>query len=136
MRHEKAAFATTSQALDAPLLNVAVVADPAVRATSPNRLVELLKGLGSLPAMLAVFLVGEVFYEVRRFFVDPDVWWHIKVGQDILHSHRWPTVDPYSFTAANSPWIAYEWLGEVALALVARLGGNTALFALLFFSTA
>jgi hypothetical protein len=88
--------------------------------TSP---IEALKWMFSFPSMLGVVLVGLVFYEARVFHADPDTWWHIKVGQDILRTHHWPTVDPYSFTAANTPWIAYEWLGEVALAGVSKLGG-------------
>src|ERR1700760_4005608 len=90
----------------------------ATRARSGLRadMVSVLQAVFSFPAMLGVALVGRVFYEARVFFVDPDLWWHIKVGQDILATHRWPTVDPYSFTAAGQPWIAYEWLGDVLLA--------------------
>src|SRR5215469_13610797 len=84
---------------------------------------EALKWLCSFPVMLGVLLVGLLFYLARVFNADPDTWWHVKVGQDILRTLRWPTVDPYSFTAANTPWIAYEWLGEVALAGVSKLGG-------------
>jgi hypothetical protein len=77
----------------------------------------------SFPAMLATFLVGRVFYEGRAFVVDPDLWWHIKVGQNILTTHRWPTTDPFSFTVGGTPWIAYEWLGDVVIGTVARYGG-------------
>jgi hypothetical protein len=98
--------------------------------------VEALKWMFSFPAMLGVALVGRVFYEARLFNADPDAWWHIKVGQDILRTHHWPTVDPYSFSAANTPWIAYEWLGDVALAGVAKLGGIFALGGLRFFLAA
>ena len=77
--------------------------------------------------MLGMFLIGRVFYEGRGFVVDPDVWWHIKVGQDILRTHHFPTVDPYSFTAVGTPWIAYEWLGEILLALMYRAGGVVSL---------
>lgn len=84
---------------------------------------ELLKWVVSFPAMLGMLLVGRVFYEARGFNVDPDMWWHIRVGQDILRTGHWPTVDPYSWTAAGTPWIAYEWLGEIPLALAQRLGG-------------
>jgi hypothetical protein len=97
--------------------------------------VEALKWIFSFPAMLGTLLVGRVFYANRTFFVDPDVWWHIKVGQDILRSHHWPTTDPYSYTAAGTPWIAYEWLGEVILGSVARLGGIVPLFVLLVAAT-
>ncbi|RWN29258.1 hypothetical protein [Mesorhizobium sp.] len=48
---------------------------------------------------------------------DPDSWWHIKVGQDILASRAFPTIDTYSYTFAGHPWIAKEWLGQVLLAL-------------------
>jgi hypothetical protein len=86
----------------------------------------------SFPAMLGVALVARVFYEARRFFVDPDLWWHIRVGQDILATHHWPTVDSYSFTVAGQPWIAYEWLGDVLLAWVQKTGGLLGLDILLF----
>ena len=92
---------------------------------------ELFKWTFSFPAMLGTLLVSRVFYEGRGFSVDPDIWWHIKVGQDILHSRHFPTTDPYSFTVAGSPWIAYEWLGEVILGSVARLGDIVALDAFL-----
>ena len=77
----------------------------------------------SFPAMLAMFIVGRVFYEGRSFAVDPDLWWHIKVGQNILATRHWPTTDPFSFTVGGTPWIAYEWLGDVAIGAVAKLGG-------------
>ena len=92
-----------------------------------TKLIEGLKWAISFPAMLGMFLIGRVFYDVRDFVVDADVWWHIKVGQDILRTHHWPTTDAYSFTAAGTPWIAYEWLGEIVLALVYRAGGVVSL---------
>jgi hypothetical protein len=107
------------------------VTAPAADADSTVSRWEQLKWLVSFPAMLGTFLVGRVFYEGRNFFVDPDLWWHIKVGQDILRTRVWPTTDTYSFTAAHTPWIAYEWLGEVVLGTVAKLGGNLALDAFL-----
>jgi hypothetical protein len=91
-------------------------------ASSSSRLLEILKWAVSFPVMLGVFLVGRVFYAGRDFVVDPDVWWHIKVGQDILRSHHFPITDPYSFTAFGTPWIAYEWLGDVVIGFVARFG--------------
>ena len=97
---------------------------------------EAVKGIFSFPAMLGTLLVGWAFSALRNFFVDPDVWWHIKVGQEILRTHHWPTTDPYSFTAFGTPWIAYEWLGEVVVARVWGLGGNTAMFVLLFVTAA
>jgi hypothetical protein len=66
-----------------------------------------------------------------RLFVEGDTWWHTAVGGRILATHTWPTVDAYSFTVPGSAWIAYEWLGEVVMAIAARLGGMAGLAVLL-----
>src|SRR6185437_11641302 len=79
--------------------------------------------LVSFPAMLGAFLVLRVFYSMRAFFVDPDLWWHIKNGADILATHHWPTTDPYSFTVHGQPWMSCEWLGDILLAWVSQVGG-------------
>ncbi len=128
---------STANAKNEP--NVLPVADPEVllapestlTAAQSRRWLELLKWVLSFPAMLGMLLVGRAFYEGRNLFIDPDVWWHIKAGQDILRTHHFPTTDTYSFTVSGAPWINYEWLGELPLAIVARLGGNAALDAML-----
>src|SRR6267143_2108826 len=66
----------------------------------------------SFPAMLGALLVGAVAIIARTFFVDPDVWWHIKQGEFILTTGHVPTKDIYSLTLAGRPWTAYEWLGD------------------------
>jgi hypothetical protein len=92
---------------------------------------DILKRIFSFPVMLASLLAGAEFCTLRSFRIDPDVWWHIKVGETILATHRFPTTDPYSFTVAGQPWLAYEWLGEVLLAAVNRIGGVVGLDILL-----
>ncbi len=91
----------------------------------------LLRRAVSFPTMLGTLLVGAVFVVARTFDVNPDFWWHAKVGETILATHRWPTVDPFSFTVAGQPWLAYEWLGDVLFAAVARVAGLLGLDALL-----
>src|ERR1019366_3997949 len=85
----------------------------------------------SFPALLGDVLVGAVATVARTFFLDPDVWWHIKNGQEILATHHWLTTDPYSFSLAGQHWIDSEWIGEVLLAAMYRLGGMRGLEALL-----
>lgn len=103
-------------------------------AASPNLVTTLppspWKKIISFPVALAALLVAAAFVPLRDFVVDPDVWWHLKVGATLLSTHHWPTVDPYSFTAHGSPWIAYEWLGEVMLAAVQHAWGIRGLLAL------
>jgi hypothetical protein len=94
-------------------------------------LVSALQKVFSFPMMLATFLVGGVAASVRLFDVDPDLWWHIKVGESVLATHHFPTTDPYSFTVHGQLWLAYEWLGEIVLATAQRLGGLRGLDALL-----
>ena len=104
---------------------------PFVVAPGATESFSLLKHLVSFPAMLGTMLVGAVFIAGRMFAVDPDVWWHVKNGQNILATHHWPTTDPYSFTVAGTPWLSYEWLGDVLFGAVARFAGLQGLDALL-----
>lgn len=133
MSEQQTAIPVNRRAVDLPVAETAGTSgSPAAEAPEASPpLIEALKWLFSFPAMMGALLVLRVFYRARNFVVDPDLWWHIKVGQDIVRTHHWPTTDPYSFTAANTPWIAYEWLGEVILGSAAKLGGNVALDAFL-----
>jgi hypothetical protein len=72
---------------------------------------------------LGVLLLAGVFAGVRQSPPDPDTWWHAAVGETILRQGAWPVADPYSFTVAGAPWMAYEWFGEVLMAVAERLGG-------------
>jgi len=93
---------------------------------------QAIKCFVSFPAMLGALLIARVFDYVRHnFFLDPDFWWHIKVGRDIWQTQYWPSTDIYSYTAYGTPWIAYEWFGELILSGVAGLGGVIPLFVLL-----
>jgi hypothetical protein len=66
-----------------------------------------------------------------KAFVEGDTWQHLAVGERILSTHSWPTTDVYSFTVHGTPWIAYEWLGEVLTALAMRIGGLRGMIVLL-----
>lgn len=57
------------------------------------------------------------------FWLEGDTWWHLAVAARILKTHVWPTHDIYSFTAFGSPWIDYEWLGDIVLDLFWKHGG-------------
>jgi len=85
-------------------------------------LAQAARRLVSFPVLMGVLLIGVALIGVRARLPDPDTWWHIAVGQQILATHSWPSSDSYSFTAAGGHWIAYEWLGEIAMALAAHAG--------------
>lgn len=60
---------------------------------------------------------------------DPDLWGHVRFGQDIVSTHSIPQIDSYSFTADRA-WINHEWLAECAMAIAYAVGGGPGLVAL------
>lgn len=67
---------------------------------------------------------------------DPDVWWHVAIGDRVLSGGGLPTVDTWSWTRAGSPWIAKEWLAQLVMAAAARIGGWTGVALLAVLATA
>jgi hypothetical protein len=55
---------------------------------------------------------------------DPDVWWHLKAGNELLSGGPWPFKDTWSCTVPGHIWVNHEWLAEVLLASARRLGGE------------
>jgi hypothetical protein len=47
--------------------------------------------------------------------LDPDMWWHLSVGQWIVQHRAFPHDGIFSQTAAARPWMAYSWGYEVLL---------------------
>jgi hypothetical protein len=126
--------ANTSMSADLATPELGEICAPEVVNSSgpaPIAKVGLLKQIFSFPAMLGGLLVTGVFVARHNFEVDPDLWWHLKVGENILATHHWPSTDAYSFTAAGQPWLASEWLADVLFATVARVLGLRGLQALL-----
>ncbi len=62
-----------------------------------------------------------------RPIADPDFWWHLKTGELISQTHAIPHTDPFSYTKAGQPWIAHEWLSELFIYGIFRLGNDAAL---------
>ena len=46
---------------------------------------------------------------------DPDMWWHLCVGNWIVQNRAFPHTGIFSGTAANRPWRAYSWGYELLL---------------------
>jgi len=58
-------------------------------------------------------------YAVR----DPDLFWHLKVGDWIVEHSALPHTGILSRTAANLPWVAYSWGYELLLSWSYSVGG-------------
>jgi hypothetical protein len=70
--------------------------------------------------------------------IDPDLWWHLKAGEDIFAAGAIPRTDIYSHTKAGSEWVTHEWLSEALIYLLFRFsgwGGLAAVFSALIAAT-
>lgn len=61
--------------------------------------------------------------------IDGDVWWHLRAGEEVLETGRIPSVESWSIVGAGLSWTSQDWLSNVIMAAVYRLGdmGPTAL---------
>jgi hypothetical protein len=59
--------------------------------------------------------------------VDPDLWGHVRYGQQWLAAGELPRTATHTFTAVGHPWINHENLAELALALGYKYLGVTGL---------
>ena len=93
----------------------------------------ILRKCFSFPVLLgALLVVFNAVLMLPMFRLEPDTWWHLKLGQQILLTGHWLKADIYSFTAQGNNPLAFEWLGEVTLALAYKIGGLRGLHTLLF----
>ena len=76
----------------------------------------------AIPAALALAAVALCAFSLA-LLNDGDTWSHVGTGEWILDHRAVPHVDPFSFTRTGEPWVAHEWLAEVAFALVYRAAG-------------
>lgn len=83
----------------------------------------------TIVSSVAVWLLAILnLYHLR--IADPDLWWYLRCGADIVqtgHIRQW---DTYSFTAAGLPYLNHEWLTQVLFSFLVNHGGSLALVAL------
>ncbi|HPK70297.1 MAG TPA: hypothetical protein PLN93_00010 [Vicinamibacterales bacterium] len=79
--------------------------------------------------LLAVMVAAVLAFAWSGTAADPDLWGHVRFGQDILAARAIPRADPYSFTS-DRPWINHEWLSEAIMAAAYGLGGSAGLVGL------
>ena len=80
---------------------------------------------------LVLVFLGTLIFVIRPI-EDPDYWWHLKTGEYIVQQKQIPFVDDFSFSATGKPWIAHEWLSEVIMYGIFKVGGIP--FTVIFFA--
>lgn len=76
--------------------------------------------------LLFGFLFSIVFtYNIQLNHLDNDSFWHIKTGEYIFLNKQIPTMDIFSWYGMenNLRWINHEWLFDLVIYLIYRLGG-------------
>jgi len=77
--------------------------------------------------VIRILVYSLAFTQFSYVTADPDLWGHIRFGQDIWEQGRVHDTDPFSFTAEGHTWINHEWLMEVSLYLIYHLFDSTGL---------
>ncbi len=73
----------------------------------------------------ALLLLGVAFM-ISGTTGDPDLWGHVRFGQDMIAQRSVQLADVYSFTT-DRPWINHEWLSEVLMAMAFNAFGPAGL---------
>ena len=87
-----------------------IIFGPVMQSLQTRRVFAAILGLG-------------LFTMAARNVTDPDVWWHLRTGQLMVHTHAIFHSDPYSFTRFGQPWVDHEWLSQVLIFGLYRLAG-------------
>src|SRR5512132_1298074 len=77
--------------------------------------------------LFTAILFIALFVMAAREITDPDFWWHLRTGQYIVENATIPHGDIFSYTNAGQTWVTHEWLSEVIMYAVYRLGSYPAL---------
>lgn len=62
------------------------------------------------------------------WIADPDIFWHLKVGEWIVTHRAIPRTDIYAWSVFGQPWTAHQWLWEVLIYSLHRLAGMIGLW--------
>lgn len=77
-------------------------------------------------ALAALFVVLAVM-TVRARFNDPDMWWHLKLGQIVAATHHVPEFDTLSYTTGHHHVVPHEWLSQLLIYASYAADGYTGL---------
>ena len=91
--------------------------------------VTLFGRIATFPIAVSFALVVLTVLTVSRRFNDLDLWWHLKIGQQIWATHSIPRFDTFSYTTNHHLRTPHEWLSEWFLFGVYHFFGYTGLMA-------
>ena len=88
-----------------------------------RRLRQNFDSLSPAARLVSVLVLLLIFLMAARTPLDPDLWWHLRAGQETWQNAAPYTVDTLSYTRAGAVWVNHSWLGQLSLYLSYRWGG-------------
>ncbi len=79
---------------------------------------------------VVLLVMSTVFNILSLTVADPDLWGHIKFGQDLWQTGQIIRSDPYSYLTGDQLWINHEWLTEAIFYAIFALAGPAGLIVL------
>ncbi len=73
--------------------------------------------------LLPLLLVLVTIKLALNHLSDPDLFWHLRLGMDMLDSGSLPVTVGYNWPLAGRPYLPNDWLAEILLATAFRIGG-------------
>jgi hypothetical protein len=80
--------------------------------------------------MVVLLLLASLLLLSMGDGADPDLWGHVRYGQDVLATGRLPATATHTFTAVGQPWINHENAAELLFAAIANRAGGPGLMIL------
>ncbi|PAW76619.1 MAG: hypothetical protein B9S32_14670 [Verrucomicrobia bacterium Tous-C9LFEB] len=79
--------------------------------------------LPGIAAILFLVALPELFRASNDFLKDPATARHLRAGEIMLERKEILQSDPFGVDQPPRPWVAFEWLFEVSVAALVRIGG-------------
>src|SRR6476661_552261 len=81
------------------------------------------------PQDIAVLAQGAatLVYAASDTFADVDLWWHLRLGDDIWNRGGLPWRDIYSYLSKDGPYTNHEWLAELMMSRAFAWGSDAGL---------
>jgi hypothetical protein len=91
-----------------------------IRFFTPGKRISLKENSAGLIFPVIMLLI---FIMAARSPLDTDLWWHLRIGEASLQAGHPILIDQFSLTRLGVVWTNHEWLSQIALYGLYRLGG-------------
>lgn len=77
---------------------------------------------------LLLFLFAVFCGSLLQGMIDPDLFWHLRGGSDILESGKIVQKDSWNYIYEGKEWVNQQWLTEIIFAFLYKIGGLSLVF--------